>query len=122
VKPPARLLVVEDDADAREAIVEALSALGYRVDQAANGAEALAWLRGAALPSAILLDLAMPVMDGWTFRGVLRGDPALSAIPVVVLSGSIPAGTLPEALGAEALLEKPFGLDLLAWTLERVAG
>ncbi len=121
VRPPARLLVVEDDPDVRAAMCEALGELGYLVDEASNGLEALEHLRAGRRPSAILLDLMMPVMDGWTFRGVQRGDPTLSGIPVVVLSASIPPGWKVTDLQVEALLEKPFGLDRLVETLEGVA-
>lgn len=81
------VLLVEDDQDLRDAIADTLENVGYRVKLASNGREALAALRGAsARPCVILLDLMMPVMDGWQFREEQRKDPALSSIPVVVLS------------------------------------
>jgi CheY-like chemotaxis protein len=118
---PARILIVDDDAEIRGAISEVLADRGYEVACARNGAEALAQLDSAAAPSAILLDLTMPVMDGWTFRRRQRLDPRLAAIPTVVISASLPedarAGGL---LGAAAVLAKPFDVQRLVDTLKRV--
>ena len=69
-----------------------LAILGYTVAMAADGREALDRLRRQWRPSLILLDLTMPVMNGWQFRAEQRLDPALSGIPVVVLSAVRPAG------------------------------
>ena len=101
------ILVVEDDSTTRLAMKTLLEAAGYRVACAANGREALDHLRQAEPPFLILLDLAMPVMDGWQFRREQQEDPALAAIPVVVLSGE---GDLPRAaasLGAAGYFPKP---------------
>ena len=68
-------------------IGERLEHAGYGVVKARDGADALAYLHRAAPPSLILLDLAMPVMDGWEFLAERERDPALQSIPVVVLSG-----------------------------------
>jgi CheY-like chemotaxis protein/anti-sigma regulatory factor (Ser/Thr protein kinase) len=81
------ILVVEDDPDLRDIISARLEHAGYRVVQRADGADALAYLRQAAAPSLILLDLAMPVMDGWEFLHERNRDRTLHAIPVLVLSG-----------------------------------
>ena len=84
-----RILLVEDDADIRLQVVLALELEGYEVVQASNGKEALALLRSSSpegLPCCIILDLMMPVMDGWEFRRRQREDPALASVPVVVLS------------------------------------
>ena len=80
------ILIVEDDSDLREALSEVLRDEGYSVESAADGREALDRLRRDLRPSLILLDLTMPVMNGWQFRAEQRRDPALSEIPVVVLS------------------------------------
>src|SRR5437879_6509382 len=80
------ILVVEDDTATRDALSLILEAEGFGVMGAANGQEALDQLRGSRRPDLILLDLMMPVMDGWQFRRAQAQDPALSAIPVVVLS------------------------------------
>ena len=84
--PKKRILVVEDDADVREAIVSGLEHAGFEVVAAADGKMALDLLRHGIVPRAIILDLMMPVMDGWEFRRHQLADPTLAAIPVIVLS------------------------------------
>ena len=68
--PKARpqILVVEDDPDAREALIDVLEISGYSAEPAGNGREAIDLLRQSSLPSLIILDLQMPVMNGWEFR------------------------------------------------------
>jgi CheY-like chemotaxis protein len=84
---PVDVLVAEDDTDVREAMLDRLETAGYRAVGVPNGMEALCWLREAeSLPPLILLDLMMPIMDGWQFREQQLEDPALAGIPVVVLS------------------------------------
>lgn len=85
---PARaVLIAEDDPDARDVLRAAIEQAGYDVATAANGAEALAYLRHEAPPRVIILDLSMPIMDGWAFLGERNRDPDLRSIPVIVLSG-----------------------------------
>src|SRR5512132_4086682 len=89
--PPGRwVLVVEDDAALREALSDALRDEGFTVTAAADGREALDLLRVTASPnpSVILLDLAMPRMNGWQFRAEQQTDDRIAAIPIVVLSAS----------------------------------
>ena len=86
-KVPA-ILVVEDDQDTREGLAEVLAVAGYLVRTAANGKIALEQARENR-PDLIVLDLAMPVMNGWQFLEVQRRDPRLAAIPVIVASASI---------------------------------
>lgn len=81
-----RILVVEDDEDAREAMVALLQMKGYRVVPAGNGKEALDYLHKAPVPDLIILDLWMPVMDGWQFRSEQTKDPRLAEIPVIVVT------------------------------------
>jgi len=109
----ATILVVEDDDDLREAMAAFLETEGYAIAQAANGADALAYLRNTGRPRLILLDLSMPVMDGWQFHREVHGDAKLAAIPVVVVSGRrdgerpIPqpaSGFVPKPLDPTALL------------------
>ncbi len=85
-KPDFRILVVEDDEDAREAMVALLQMKGYRAASAGNGKEALDYLQRAPVPDLILLDLWMPVMDGWQFRQQQKLDPRLATVPVVVVT------------------------------------
>src|SRR5947208_16254859 len=89
-----RLLVVEDDADVRHALTLFLEGAGHTVRTAANGREALEQLHANGRPDLIVLDLAMPVMNGWEFRGHQRRDPALADIPVGVLTAAGPGGEL----------------------------
>jgi CheY-like chemotaxis protein len=102
-------MVVEDDRGVRESLADALSFEGYEVIAAENGAAALRQLRDGARPCLILLDLMMPVMDGWTFRRVLLGEPALADIPVIIMTaaGAARASVVPSAL----VLHKPLHMD-----------
>ncbi len=83
-----RILVVEDDLSTREALSMLLSAEGYGVSTAADGVAALEQLRDGQRPGLILLDLMMPLMDGWQFRHEQLRDPSLANIPVIVCSAS----------------------------------
>src|SRR5439155_12456386 len=85
-RPNRCVLVVEDDTDGRETLAELLEAEGYPVARAANGRQALDYLQRAGPPGLILLDLLMPVMDGYQFRQRQRQDPVLASIPIAVVS------------------------------------
>ena len=98
-----RILVVEDDSDVMEYMEVLLRLDDYEVTTARNGREALLALEQTPRPALILLDLMMPEMDGWTLLDLLRVDPALATIPVVVLSGA--ACSMP--IGARDMLLKP---------------
>lgn len=110
------VLIVEDNADIRETLREVLELAGYAVATAANGGEACAQLAADA-PDLIVLDLMMPVMDGWQFLDRLRadGDAAMAATPVVVVSGvvdSIDTDRLQREHGCD-VLAKPVDIDAL---------
>ncbi len=111
----ARVLIVEDDVDIRETLHELLESAGYETSQAANGLEALAAAR-LEPPDLIVLDLMMPVMDGWQFRSLQRSDPALASIPVIAISASGPSSSI----DADLYLEKPFALDRLVEEVARL--
>jgi len=81
------VLVVDDDPNLVRLMSKFLKLEGFSPVPAANGQEALAYLRGGGDASVILLDLRMPVMDGWTFRQEQRQDPVIAGIPIVILSG-----------------------------------
>ena len=106
------VLVVDDDPSMRESLSSLLGVEGYSVLEADNGQKALEALEKAAhFPCLILLDLAMPVMDGRGFLKLRAKDPMLRQIPVVVVSGNPPSG---EPLnGIDAYLEKPVRFDRL---------
>src|SRR5690349_37218 len=81
-----RILVVDDNRTVREALVTLLEARGFAARGVGNGREALEALRAGFGACLILLDLTMPIMDGWKFRELQRQDPRLAGIPVVVLT------------------------------------
>jgi len=117
----ARILLVEDDAALRCALSELLRKRGYEVACATDGRDALAQLGTRPAPSVILLDLAMPVMDGWAFRAEQRRDPRLAAIPTIVLSASLAADPRRIAeLEPAAMLAKPFELERLIAAVRRL--
>ena len=113
--PPPRVLIVEDDDAICSSLSEALREDGFDVETAANGCEALERLRGAPPPSAILLDLMMPLMDGWDFRNEQLRDPTLRDIPVVVVTAvGFSIESVRTQFGNVALIPKPVPyLDLL---------
>jgi CheY-like chemotaxis protein len=108
---PRVVLLVEDDADLREVMEEALRMKGLEVATAANGVEALQYLREGPLPAVILLDLMMPVMDGETFRKLQREAPQWAQIPVCVLSADRDLAKRAKEMGIDHFLTKPVNLD-----------
>jgi CheY-like chemotaxis protein len=113
------ILVVDDESSMREMLAEVLEEEGYRVACAANGLEAITYLRAAsAHPCVILLDLMMPVMSGWEFREEQRHDPVLASIPVVVLSAVQNLAHEAKAIGVTRHLPKPIDFASLLDTVE----
>jgi CheY-like chemotaxis protein len=113
-----RLLVVEDDEMIREALTELLRDEGAHVTPAANGREALQQLRSSHAVDLILLDLMMPVMDGWEFRVEQRADPALAPIPLIAMSADMSAKA--RAIAADAYLRKPLDFNELVGRIRAV--
>jgi len=111
-----RVLLVEDDGDLRATLSELLSDAGYSVEQAGHGREALEKLDHSPPPDLIVLDLMLPIMDGWQFREEQRRAPNLAGTPVVVISASSKAA----ALDAELFLQKPFQFEDLKQGIDRV--
>jgi len=103
------VLVVDDDADSRTLLEMALSISGYTVETAVNGRDALESARRNP-PRLILLDLAMPIMDGFTFRTEQLRDSALAAIPVICVSGRHDAARVSKRMHVAACIPKPFDL------------
>jgi len=105
------ILIVEDEPEIRESLKEALEWEGYTVGTACNGKEALEKLSIMPKPCLILLDLMMPVMNGFEFAAALKHDVVLTAIPIVVLSAF--SGQGEDKIGAKVALKKPVDLDVL---------
>lgn len=113
----ARIFVIDDDRDLSDSLCEILVDLGYEVASARDGAEALEFLEEHT-PDVILLDLMMPVMDGYTFRERQRRDPRLAAIPTLVLT----AGAIDRrvaSLEVAGWLRKPLTIETLSRAIER---
>lgn len=108
------VLLVEDDEAIRETLAEMLAEEGYRVSTAMHGAQALDHLTEGLRPRLILLDLMMPVMDGWQLLRVLHASAELRGIPVIVVSAA--RDKIPE--GARRYLPKPLDLDTLLAAVE----
>jgi CheY-like chemotaxis protein len=120
---PPLVLLVEDEQNAREGMTEFLVAHGFRVTDAKDGLEAL---RKAEVfqPDVVLLDLAIPKMDGWAVARQLRSDPKYRGVPVVAVSAMDYPDEVNRALeaGCVAFLAKPCDLRRLVPTLEQVIG
>jgi CheY-like chemotaxis protein len=107
------ILLVDDDCDVTEALSTVLADEGYDVATASNGLEALAYLKShGPVPCVILLDVMMPVMDGYEFRIEQQLDPTISRIPVVVVTAGAMGERVAE-MGVTGHLRKPFDLDRL---------
>jgi CheY-like chemotaxis protein len=115
------LMVVEDDLALREVIEWALQDEGYGVTTAENGAVALDLLRGGDSPRLILLDMRMPVMDGWEFARAYSSLPGPHA-PLLVITASRDAAEWAGQVDACGYLAKPFGIDDLLRAVERSGG
>ena len=111
--PDQHILVVEDDPDTRQAMTTVLELEGYEVVSVANGKEALEHMRRDGRPAVILLDLMMPVLDGWQFRAEQKQDQSLASIPVVVVSADGAVQQKAASLGAAGYLQKPVEVDEL---------
>ncbi len=113
----ACVLVVDDDESLREAIAEAITDAGYVVEQARNGRDALAKMRLAS-PCIVLLDLMMPVMDGWEVVAEMDSDATLANVPVCVVSAQ---DRLPPPRSVRAL-KKPVSVAALIQAVEEHCG
>jgi two-component system, chemotaxis family, chemotaxis protein CheY len=100
------VLVIDDDPDLVRLMAKFLKLEGFAPVSASNGHDALTYLRNGGEASVILLDLRMPVMDGWAFRAAQRADPVIANIPVIVLSG-VESSVVQQQLDAAASFQKP---------------
>lgn len=114
--PDLRILVVDDEPDIRATVQAMLEIEGYLVSQAANGADALAALERDR-PDLILLDMRMPVLDGWGFAAELRRRE--HRVPVVVMTAARDAARWAAEIAASAFVSKPFRYDDLIRAIER---
>lgn len=105
---PPLVLIADDFGDAREMYREYLEFFGFRAAEARDGNEAIARAHELA-PSVILMDLAMPAMDGWEATRRLKADPRTRAIPVIAITGHALNGDAERALaaGCDGVLSKP---------------
>jgi CheY-like chemotaxis protein len=117
-KESHKILVVDDDADIREVLSEVLIESGHDVKTASNGLEALRILReGRWAPCLVLLDLMMPVMDGYLFLAERKNDPALASIPITVITAGRQVDV--ERLDDATLVAKPIRLPALMSLIEK---
>jgi CheY-like chemotaxis protein len=118
---PDIVLVVDDDLSVRTALKELFETEGYAVVLAAHGRAALNHLRAGVRPSVILLDLMMPVMDGWDFRAHQLADPELRDIPVFILTAvGFSADTIRTQFGDIPFVPKPPGHEGLLEMVRQV--
>jgi CheY-like chemotaxis protein len=107
------IMVIEDDEDILSTLESFLEGEGYRVQAAANGREALEAIKaGGQLPTLILLDMRMPVLDGWQFAAAFREQYG-GAAPIVVMSAAADTAQRAQQIGATGWLSKPFELSAL---------
>lgn len=115
----ACVLVVDDDNMIRDVVAEVLQLEGYGVVTASNGAEALDRVR-VNPPAAVVLDLMMPVMDGWQFLDACRKDNLCAEVPILVMSAYRHLSERSARLQAAACIAKPFDLDVLVGAVDRL--
>lgn len=113
------VLVVDDEPIIREVVAEVLREGGYAVDTADDGAQALQKVQQAQ-PDAVILDLMMPVMDGWTFVARCRSDPRWDTIPILIMSAARDATVACRTLGADRCVPKPFDIDDLLTAVDQI--
>lgn len=114
-----RILVVEDDVDVRHVVSDALQDAGYAVATATDGADALDQIDQHP-PDAILLDLAMPSMDGWSFLEAFQNDDRCAGIPVGIMSANPMLRHTADAFGVQVAIAKPFALEELVARVEHL--
>ncbi len=114
------ILVVDDNTDNRNIIAQMLKLSGFQVVCAVNGAHALE-VAASERPHLIMMDMAMPVMDGWTATSHLKADPELATIPVIAVTGHVTQNEINRALhmGCEDVIPKPIDFESMIHTVRR---
>ncbi|MGH7522342.1 MAG: response regulator [Gemmatimonadales bacterium] len=115
--PGCLVAIIEDDSEFRNMLRELLEEQEYRVVAVSNGAEALETLRGDVLPNVILLDVSMPVMDGFDFLRFRNEDPRLAAVPVVLVTNAKPYER--PTIGVNDVVRKPIDIDEILFAIKR---
>jgi CheY-like chemotaxis protein len=116
------VLVVDDDREWRETVGEFLGVKGYTIQSAANGSEALEFSKHYQTPpELILLDLNMPILDGWGFLAERRFHPQLAEVPVVIMSAARGVDGRAKEAGAAMVMRKPIVPEALLQVIERYA-
>jgi CheY-like chemotaxis protein len=122
-RPCRDILVVDDEPDIRESLKEVLELEGYRVVAASNGREALDRLPDMSKPCVILLDLMMPVMNGWEFAEAVQADAVLADIPIVVVTAfSQEVESERRRIATRGVVAKPVDLNSLIRMVTRFCG
>lgn len=114
-----RIFVVEDDLHIRESLTEVLEIEGFNVFSAVNGQDALDILRSGQKADLILLDLMMPVKDGFQFKAEQEVDPLIQNIPVIIMSANGNMSAKKELGTVKEFLKKPIDLDALLETINK---
>lgn len=115
------VLLVEDDVETRELLTEMLTRAGFEVVGATNGSEGLARMKSER-PAVVVLDLRMPVMNGWQMRARMLEDASLADIPVIVVSGANDLHASSADLKAAEIFAKPVAWPTLLAALRRHCG
>jgi CheY-like chemotaxis protein len=101
------ILVVEDDQIARPALMSLLEGAGHRVIAVGDGRQALDEIRAGIIPELILLDMLLPILDGWHFLDVLRAHPEWKSIPIMIMTGIVLSPEWAHDHGCTGFLKKP---------------
>jgi DNA-binding response OmpR family regulator len=124
IEHPRSILIIEDDAPIRETLKELLEQEGYRVFTASNGKEGLKVWENTSPPCAMLVDLMMPILDGWQVLSAVRShsNPEAASVPVLVLSAARDVKKQVLELGANGFVRKPIDLNDLLGALKLHCG
>lgn len=119
----AEILIVDDNEDNRNVLSRLLEFAGHRGRSARDGAEALQLARQDA-PDLVLMDLAMPEMDGWAATAHFKADPELAAIPIIVVTGHVTSDEIQRAreVGCQDVVSKPIDYFVLVAKIARHLG